>query len=210
VALPFAEDDETVCGPTSSRRWAYACAKALDEFLALAHWYEFGLPVRIVRLFNTAGPRQSERYGMVVPRFVDAALSGRPLYVHGNGSQQRCFAHCRDITDGLVQIMGTPECIGEVVNLGSAWPITIRQLAEKIVSITRSNSPIEHISYRMAFGEDFEDIPCRVPCLKKAEKLIGYRPRFSIEEIITDIVGWRKLQRGDSHNREAGRHHAMK
>lgn len=186
--IPFCEEDDTLSGPTSRRRWAYANAKALDEFLALAHWYETHLPVRIARLFNTVGPRQTGQYGMVIPRFVTAALAGEPLKVFGDGNQSRCFAHVLDVVTGLTQLMESPDTIGKVVNLGNNEELSINDLAQKIVGTTNSKSTIEHIPYDEAYGPGFEDMSRRVPSLKRAEELIGYKATRNIDNIIADVV----------------------
>jgi len=188
TSIPFREDDDTISGPTSRRRWAYACAKGLDEFLARAHWYETQLPVRIVRLFNTVGPRQTGQYGMVVPRFVQAGLAGDPIRVFGDGTQQRCFAHVLDVIDGLVALMNCREAAGEVVNLGNNEEVTIAELAERIKRAMKSSSPIESVPYEQAYGPGFEDMARRVPCLDKVARLIGYTPRRNLDQIISDVV----------------------
>jgi UDP-glucose 4-epimerase len=188
VNVPFREESDTVSGPTSRRRWAYACAKALDEFLALAYWTESQLPVRVVRLFNTVGPRQVGQYGMVVPRFVEAALAGKPLRVFGDGSQSRCFAHVADVVAGLTGLMECRAASGEVVNLGNDHELTIAQLAELVIAELGSSSRIEYIPYEQAYGPGFEDMQRRVPGLEKAARLIGYRPTRSITEIIRDMA----------------------
>ena len=188
TVIPFREEDDTTSGPTSRRRWAYACAKALDEFLALAHWYETQLPVRIVRLFNTVGPRQTGQYGMVVPRFVEAALAGQPLRVYGTGEQRRCFAHVLDAVEGLVKLMEEPGAVGQVVNIGTDEEVTILELAERVKQITGSASAIEKVPYEQAYGPGFEDMSRRVPCLEKARKLIGFQPARDLERIIRDVA----------------------
>lgn len=186
--VPFAEDNDIIKGSTSKHRWAYACAKELDEFLALAHWKESRLPVVVVRLFNTVGPRQTGQYGMVVPNFVRAAVRNEPLTVHGDGSQSRCFGHVLDIVDGLVKLLETPECFGQVINLGNDEEISIRGLAEKAVAMTGSRSEIHCIPYEEAYGEGFEDMQRRVPSLEKASRLIGYKPTRSLDDIINDVA----------------------
>lgn len=186
--IPFREDDDTLSGPSSRRRWAYACAKELDEFLALAHWYETKLPVRIVRLFNTVGPRQTGQYGMVVPRFVKASLSGEPLRVYGDGQQSRCFAHVADVVTGVVQIMNCERAEGQVTNLGNSEEITIEGLAQQVINLTKSRSKIIYVPYDQAYGPGFEDMQRRVPCLEKAWNLVQYKPTRSIRDIITDVV----------------------
>lgn len=188
IAIPFREDDDTVSGPVSSRRWAYACAKALGEFLALAHWREDRLPVAIVRLFNTVGPRQTGQYGMVVPRFVEAALAGEPLTVYGDGEQRRCFAHVLDVVEGLVRILEQPACRGQVVNLGNDREISINDLAKLVVEVTGSRSVIRHVPYSEVYGEGFEDMLRRVPCLERAARLIGYHPTRDLRSVVADVA----------------------
>lgn len=187
-SIPFKEDDDLLTGSTDKHRWAYACAKTLDEFLALAHWKETRLPVVVVRLFNTVGPRQTGQYGMVVPNFVKAALKGEPLTVHGDGEQARCFGHVLDVVEGLTQAIETPECFGQVINLGNAEEVTIKGLAEKAIAMTDSRSEIRYIPYEEAYGEGFEDMRRRVPSLEKANRLIGYQPTRTLEQIINDVA----------------------
>lgn len=186
--VPFAEDNDILKGSTSKHRWAYACAKELDEFLALAHWKETRLPVVVVRLFNTVGPRQTGQYGMVVPNFVKSAVKNEPLIVHGDGEQSRCFGHVLDIVEGLAKVLETPECFGQVINIGNAEEVTIKQLAEKAVQMTGSTSEIKFIPYEEAYGEGFEDMRRRVPSLEKAKRLIGYQPTRTLDEIINDVA----------------------
>jgi len=186
--VPFCEDNDIIKGSTSKHRWAYACAKELDEFLALAHWKETRLPVAIVRLFNTVGPRQTGQYGMVVPNFVKAAVRGEPLIVHGDGGQSRCFGHVSDVVGALTRVIETPECFGQVVNIGNAEEVTIKQLAEKTIALTGSASEIKYIPYEEAYGEGFEDMRRRVPSLEKAKRLIGYEPTRTLDEIINDVA----------------------
>ncbi len=186
--VPFAEDNDIIKGSTSKHRWAYACAKELDEFLALAHWKESRLPVVVVRLFNTVGPRQTGQYGMVVPNFVRSAVKNEPLVVHGDGSQTRCFGHVADIVGGLVKLLETPECFGQVINIGNEYEISIRGLAEKAIEMTGSRSEIHFIPYEEAYGEGFEDMQRRVPSLEKAKRLIGYEPTRTLEDIINDVA----------------------
>jgi UDP-glucose 4-epimerase len=188
TAIPFREDDDVLTGATSKHRWAYACAKSLDEFLALAHWKETRLPVMVVRLFNTVGPRQTGQYGMVVPNFIKAALQHQPIPVHGDGSQARCFGHVLDVVEALMKIMDTPECFGQVINIGNDEEITIKDLAEKAVKMTGSRSQISFISYDDAYGEGFEDMQRRVPCLEKARKLVNYKPTRTLDHIINDVA----------------------
>lgn len=188
TAVPFREDDDVLTGATSKHRWAYACAKSLDEFLALAHWKESRLPVVVIRLFNTVGPRQTGQYGMVVPRFVQAALKNEPIPVFGNGNQSRCFGHVLDIVEGLVKTLETPTCFGQVINIGNDEEVTIKQLAETAIELIGSNSEIKYIPYDEAYGEGFEDMQRRVPSLEKAQRLIGYQPTRSLTNIIHDVA----------------------
>ena len=192
TSVPFREDDDTVSGPVSSRRWAYACAKALGEFLALAHWKEHQLPVAIVRLFNTVGTRQTGQYGMVVPRFVEAALEDQPITVYGDGEQRRCFAHVLDIVEGLVGILEHPDCFGKVINLGSDREISINALAELVIEVTGSRSVIRHLPYSAVYGDGFEDMLRRVPCLDRAGELIGYRPTRDLRRVIAEVAAERR------------------
>ena len=188
TAVPFREDDDVLTGATSKHRWAYACAKALDEFLALAHWRETRLPAVIVRLFNTVGPRQTGAYGMVVPRFVSAALRNEPLVVHGDGQQTRCFAHVLDVVDALARSMERAECFGQVINLGSDSEVTINDLARRAIELTGSKSDVRHVPYDQAYGEGFEDMRRRVPSLEKARRLLDYRPTRALDSIIRDVA----------------------
>jgi UDP-glucose 4-epimerase len=186
--VPFTEDNDILKGSTSKHRWAYACAKELDEFLALAHWKETRLPVAVIRLFNTVGPRQTGQYGMVVPNFIKAALKNEPIPIHGDGNQARCFGHVLDVVEGLTKAIETPACFGQVMNLGNNEEVTIRQLAERVIQMTGSKSEIKYIPYSEAYGEGFEDMMRRVPNLEKAERLVGYKPTRTLENIINDVA----------------------
>lgn len=188
ASVPFREGDDLLTGATDKHRWAYACAKTLDEFLALAHWKETRLPVVVVRLFNTVGPRQTGQYGMVVPRFVGAALRGEPITVYGDGMQSRCFGHVADVTEGLVKMLETPACFGQVINIGNDEEVTILELAKKAIELTGSKSEIRFIPYSEAYGDGFEDMRRRVPGLEKARRLIGYRPTRTLVDIINDVA----------------------
>jgi UDP-glucose 4-epimerase len=188
ASVPFKEDDDLLTGATDKHRWAYACAKTLDEFLALAHWKETRLPVVVVRLFNTVGPRQTGQYGMVVPRFVQSAAKNEPIDVHGDGTQTRCFGHVADVVDGLSRLLESPHCFGQVINLGNDEEVSIKDLAEKAIAMTGSKSEIRYVSYDEAYGEGFEDMRRRVPNLEKAKRLIGYRPTRSLSDIINDVA----------------------
>ncbi len=192
IKVPFCEDDDTVMGPTSKRRWSYATAKAIDEFLALAHWTETRQPVVIVRLFNTVGPRQTGQYGMVVPGFVRQALHNEPITVYGDGGQSRCFAHVQDVVSALVRIMECEEARGQVVNIGNDEEVTILQLAERVRDMTGSSSEIRMVSYEEAYGEGFDDMRRRVPSISKAGQLIGYKPCRSLDDILRDVIEYEK------------------
>lgn len=186
--VPYSEDDDLLIGPPHVGRWAYACSKAIDEFLALAYWRERGVPVVIGRFFNTVGPRQTGRYGMVLPRFVQQALSGNPITVYGDGEQSRCFCYVEDVVQAVIRLMETPEAVGQVFNIGSDEEITINELARRVKAISGSSSEIVHIPYEQAFGEGFEDMRRRVPDLRKIRRTIGYEPRVGIDEIIRRVV----------------------
>ena len=186
--VPFRETADLVLGATTRHRWAYACSKALDEFLALAHWKERQLPVVIVRFFNTVGPRQTGQYGMVVPTFVRQALAGEPITVFGDGTQSRSFTYVGDVVGALLKLMVEPRAIGEVFNIGNIEEVTIHQLAERVKSITGSASPIVTIPYEEAYEAGFEDMPRRVPELSKIHALIGYEPAVQLDEIIRRVV----------------------
>jgi UDP-glucose 4-epimerase len=188
ISVPFKEEDDLLTGATDKHRWAYACAKTLDEFLALAHYKETRLPVVVVRLFNTVGPRQTGQYGMVVPRFVQAALKGEPLEVHGDGNQSRCFGHVLDVVGGLTAALETPTCFGQVINLGSDVEVTIGYLAKRAIELTSSSSEIRLTPYTDVYGEGFEDMRRRVPSLEKARQLIGYQPTRTLDDIINDVA----------------------
>ncbi len=188
ISVPFTEEDDLLTGSTDKHRWAYACAKTLDEFLAIAHWKETRLPVVVVRLFNTVGPRQTGQYGMVVPNFIKAAINNEPLMVHGDGNQSRCFGHVLDVVEGLVKLIETPECFGKVFNIGNPEEISIKDLAAKAIEMTGSSSKIEYISYDEAYGEGFEDMQRRVPSIEKAKKYIGFQPTRTLNDIINDVA----------------------
>lgn len=191
--FPFSEEDDLVLGPTTKGRWSYACSKAIDEFLALAYHRERKLPVTIVRLFNTVGPRQTGRYGMVLPTFVQQALSGESLTVFGNGEQSRCFTHVDDIVKGLVQCIFCDAAVGQVFNLGNTEEVTIHALGEKVIEATRSTSAIEYVGYDQAYGAGFEDMQRRVPDISKARQWFGYAPAQSLDDIIESVVAYCSL-----------------
>lgn len=192
--VPFCEDDDTVMGPTCKRRWSYATAKALDEFLALAHWTETRQPVVIVRLFNTVGPRQTGQYGMVVPGFVRQALRNQPITVYGDGQQSRCFAHVKDVVGALVKIMECEEARGQVVNIGNNEEVTIMQLATRVKELSNSSSEIKLVSYEEAYGEGFDDMRRRVPSIEKAHRLIGYKPSKKLDDILRDVIEYERTR----------------
>ena len=186
--VPFREGADLVLGATVKHRWAYACSKLIDEFLALAYWKEKKLPIVIVRLFNTVGPRQTGRYGMVLPTFVRQALAGQPITVFGDGTQSRSFTYVADVVDALVTLAQEPRAIGEVYNIGNTEEVTIRELAERVKKTTGSSSPVQFIPYDEAYEAGFEDMPRRVPDIAKVHKLIGYEPRLSLDEILCRVV----------------------
>lgn len=195
AAIPFSEDDDVVLGASRRPRWAYACSKLLDEFLALAHFRENNLPVVIARLFNTVGPRQTGTYGMVIPRFVGQALEGKPLTVYGDGTQSRTFCHVADAVEGLVGLLATPDTRGNVYNVGGEGEITMADLARLVIEVTESSSEIVLVPFEQAYDEDFEDMQRRVPCLNKVGEAIGYRPGKDIRTIIRDVVEWERARK---------------
>ncbi len=186
--VPFREDSDLVLGPTPKLRWAYACSKAIDEFLALAYWKERKLPVIIVRFFNTVGPRQTGQYGMVIPNFVRQALAGEPITVFGDGTQSRAFTHVADVVRALLALVVEPKAIGQVINIGNTEEVTIRALAERVRTLAGSQSPIKFIAYDDAYESGFEDMPRRLPDLTKVTALIGYKTRHNLDDILTQVV----------------------
>jgi len=186
--IPFHEDADLVLGPTSKGRWSYAASKALDEFLALAFWKEKKLPVVVARFFNTAGPRQTGRYGMVLPNFVRQALASEPITVYGTGRQSRCFCDVRDCVQAVLRLIGNDHAVGEVVNIGSTEEVSIEDLAGLVKQRAKSNSPITHIPYDQAYEPGFEDMPRRVPSLDKLEQLTGFRPAIPLVEIVDRVI----------------------
>lgn len=192
--VPFCEEDDLLIGPPTRGRWSYACSKAIDEFLALAYWKERGLPVVVVRLFNTVGPRQTGRYGMVLPNFARQALTGDPITVFGDGRQSRCFGYIGDVVEGLSQLVRTEEAVGEIFNIGSNEEITIDELAQRVRAAVGSHSEIVHVPYEKAYEEGFEDMMRRVPSLEKIARTIGYRPKTSIDEIIVKVVEYQRAR----------------
>jgi UDP-glucose 4-epimerase len=195
--VPFSEDDDVVMGPTHNNRYCYAYCKGIDEFLGLAYFKQHQLPVTIVRLFNTVGPRQVGMYGMVMPRFVSAALKNEPLTVIGDGRQTRCFCHVNDIVAAIVQLMSTPAAAGKVFNLGGDEEISINDLAQRVIKLVGSSSPIKYVSYEQAYGMAFDDMPRRVPKLDRIRAAIGFKPRFDLDQIIRSVIEDQKRQRAD-------------
>ncbi len=190
--IPFNEEGDIVMGATSRPRWSYACSKAIDEFLALAYGKAENLPVVMVRLFNTVGPRQTGRYGMVIPRFVQQGLTGKPITVYGTGDQTRCFTHVYDVTGALSRLMESPKSDGRVFNVGSTDEVSINQLAEKIKKSTGNKSTIQHIPFSEAYDDDFEDMDRRVPDLSRIKETIGYEPTRHLDNIIDDVIEYVK------------------
>ena len=187
TALPFREDGDLLLGPTFKGRWSYACSKAIDEFLALAYWKEKGLPTVIGRMFNTVGPRQTGRYGMVVPNFVRQALAGQPITVYGDGTQSRCFGHVHDVVRALADLMERDDLYGEVFNIGSESEITIRALATRVRDLVGSDAPIKYVPYDEAYEEGFEDMQRRVPDITKIRSALGWEPTKSLDDIVLDV-----------------------
>jgi UDP-glucose 4-epimerase len=177
-------------GPTPKHRWAYACSKAIDEFLALAYWKERKLPVIIVRFFNTVGPRQTGQYGMVIPNFVRQALAGEPITVFGDGKQSRAFTHVADVVGALLKLVNEPKAIGQVINIGNTQEISIEKLAERVRTLSGSKSIIKYIPYDEAYESGFEDMPRRVPDLTRVEGLIGYTPVHTLDDILVQVIDY--------------------
>jgi UDP-glucose 4-epimerase len=187
---PFKEEDDRLLGSTHISRWGYSTAKAVDEFLALAFHREKKLPVVIVRLFNTVGPRQTGQYGMVIPKFVKAALLDQPLVIHGTGKQSRCFTDVDDVSDALIKLMATPKCEGQIFNVGSTESISIEELAHKIKKAAKSKSKIEYMAYEDVFEEGFEDMMKRMPDISKLEQAIGYKRKYKLDQIIERVISY--------------------
>jgi UDP-glucose 4-epimerase len=194
-AVPFREDSDLVMGPTFKHRWAYACSKAIDEFLALAYHRERKQPVIVVRLFNTVGPRQTGRYGMVIPTFVQQALAGEPITVYGDGTQTRSFTYVGDVVEGLMRLVVEPAAVGQVFNIGNTEEVSIRALAERIRDMVGSRSPIVLVPYDQAYDAGFEDMPRRVPSLEKIHALVGYAPTVNLDEILSRVVAHMRASR---------------
>lgn len=190
--VPFREDGNLVMGATTKGRWSYACSKAIDEFLALAYWREKKLPTTVVRLFNTVGPRQTGRYGMVIPTFVKQALAGRPITVYGNGKQTRCFGYVGDVVGALIKLMDHADSVGQVFNIGSSEEISIVKLAEKVKELTDSKSEIVFVPYDEAYEEGFEDMPRRVPDTSKINQLVGFKPEMALDGILKSVISFHR------------------
>ena len=188
VAVPFREDADLVMGPTSKHRWAYACSKAIDEFLALAYYKERSVPVIVARLFNTVGPRQTGRYGMVIPNFVRQAIANEPITVHGDGTQTRSFTYVGDVVSGLIALAREPRAVGQVFNIGNPEEISILDLAKRVRGAAGSSSEIALIPYDQAYEAGFEDMPRRVPDISKIQKLVGYKPTLALDEILRRVI----------------------
>ena len=187
-AVPFREDDDCILGSTRFSRWSYACSKAIDEFLGLAYYEQYDLPIVVTRFFNTVGPRQTGQYGMVVPRFIERALKNEPLLIYGSGKQTRCFAYVDDVIEACIALMDTPEAPGKVYNIGSDEEVSIEALADKIIQMTQSQSQKEYVSYEQAYGKPFDDMMRRVPCLDRIRQTIGYEPKNNLEQILQHVI----------------------
>ncbi len=192
--VPFSEDDDLLLGPTHIARWSYACSKAIDEYLAHAYWNERRLPITVVRLFNTVGPRQTGVYGMVIPRFIKAALNNEDLIVHGDGSQSRCFGHVYDIAAAIAKLIDCKQAYGETINLGQPESITIKDLALKIIDKFGSSSQVKCIPLEEVYGKGFEDMKQRTPDIAKAKRMIGFNPLKKLDDIIADTAEFLKSQ----------------
>jgi len=190
AVFPFREDADLVLGPPNKTRWGYASSKLIDEFLALAYWQEQQVPVIVVRFFNTVGPRQSDRYGMVIPNFVRQALGDEPLIVHGDGSQTRSFTWVGDVVAGLLALIAEPRSVGQVFNIGNGAEVSIRDLAMKIIAMTGSDSTLEFVSHHQIFGQNFEDMARRVPDISKIQNFVGYKPSVHLEEILARTIDY--------------------
>ena len=191
-AVPFREDDNFILGSTSFSRWSYACSKAIDEFLGKAYYDQYGLPVVIGRFFNTVGPRQTGRYGMVIPRFVQWALRNEALQIYGTGQQSRCFCYVGDVVKALIQLMSHPQAPGQVFNIGSTEEIAINALAERIISRCGSKSTTEYLSYDEAYGRPIEDMMRRVPCIDRVSRLINWQPQTQLDDILDSVIAYER------------------
>ena len=191
----WTEEDDLCLGPTSRPRWAYGCSKAIDEFLALAYHRKYNLRVVVGRFFNVVGPRQIGHYGMVIPRFVDRALDGKPVVVYDDGQQVRCFAHVREVVDVVTRLMRTPEAAGRVFNIGSDQPVSIAELAQEVIERIDPNVSVEYLPYDQAYGHDFEDVRRRVPDVTRLAETLGIKPQMPLGQILDDIIRWKREQR---------------
>lgn len=192
LSVPFSEDDDRLMGPTTRNRWAYACSKAMDEFLALAYHKEYSLPIVIMRFFNTVGPRQTGRYGMVVPRFVEQALANEPITVYGDGQQSRCFTFVGDVVKAVMALADEPAAVGEIFNIGSTQEVTIEQLARRTVELANSHSEISFIPYDQAYEIGFEDMRRRVPDIRKIGRMVGWAPVVDLDGILTRVIEYER------------------
>ncbi len=197
VKVPFEEEDDCLLGATMHSRWAYATSKMIDEFMGLAYHRQFGLPVVVMRFFNTVGPRQTGQYGMVVPRFVRQALKGEPITVFGDGGQSRCFGDVADVTEAVVRLMEHPGAVGQVFNVGSTQEVTMNKLAEMVLRLTGSHSEIVYVPYAQAYAPGFEDMRRRVPSLSKIHALIGYKPRYSLDQTLQRVISYERTVIGE-------------
>ena len=192
--VPFCEEDDIVLGSTSLSRWSYACSKAIDEFLGLAFYQQYGLGVVIGRFFNTIGPRQTGQYGMVVPRFIQKALNNEPLQIYGTGKQTRCFSYVGDLIEAIISLVNCENAMGKVYNIGSNEEIAIEELADKIITMTKSKSQKQYVSYEQAYGRPIEDMMRRLPSLDRIQKTIGWEPKTSLDEILRETIKSEKLK----------------
>ena len=194
VKVPFTEDDDRLMGSTTHSRWAYATSKAVDEFLALAYHRQFGMPDVLMRFFNTVGPRQTGRYGMVVPRFVRQALRNEAITVYGDGRQTRCFADVADVTEAIFNLALHPDAVGQVFNIGAIEEITIQGLAERVIELSSSKSEIVFVPYDEAYAPGFEDMRRRVPSIERIQKLIGYSPKYALDDTLRRVIDFERSQ----------------
>jgi len=196
-AVPFREDDDIVLGSTRLSRWAYACSKAIDEFLGVAFYQQYGLDVVIGRFFNTIGPRQTGQYGMVVPRFVQRALRGEPILIYGTGRQTRCFCYVGDLVEAVIRLMNCQEAVGRVFNIGTNEEISIDELADKVIELTGSSSKKQFVPYEVAYGRPIEDMMRRVPGVERLAETLGWKPETSLDEILRLVIEYEKLSAGN-------------
>ncbi len=194
VKVPFCEEDDRLMGSTTHSRWAYATSKAVDEFLALAYHRQYGMPVVLMRFFNTVGPRQTGRYGMVVPRFVRQALRDEPITVYGDGQQTRCFADVADVTEAISRLALHPDAIGQVYNIGATEEVTIQELAERVIELSNSKSEIVFVPYDEAYAPGFEDMRRRVPSIERVHQLIGYSPKFTLDDTLKRVIDFERIR----------------